>query len=141
MLRASRKERPPFAPRFFRTLARYSCQTILSFSSSLTTAPCMPAARSCGVTAPVPKLAANAMPPARTEIASAVESTPVGVLILFLPSSVWHMSLPIHRAKFQELPQSLSIDAQHCGRSPFFSEMILRPATQRGIGLSYNIFT
>ena len=42
------------APRFFITFDRYSCQTILSFSSSFTTAPCNPAARSCAATSPVP---------------------------------------------------------------------------------------
>ncbi len=34
------------APRFFITFERYSCQTILSFSSSLTIEPCRPAAMS-----------------------------------------------------------------------------------------------
>ena len=40
------------------------------------------------VTSPEPKLPARAMLLASTEIASAVESTPLGVLSLFLPSSV-----------------------------------------------------
>src|SRR5262245_17743074 len=69
------------APRFLRMLDRYSCQTSLSFSSSLTMAPCKPAARSCAATSPVPKLPARAMPLASTEIASAVDSTPEGALI------------------------------------------------------------
>ena len=62
------------APRFFSTLDRYSCHTVLSFSSSFTIEPCNPAARSCGVTSPLPKCPARAMLLARTEIASAVTS-------------------------------------------------------------------
>src|SRR5262249_45062045 len=77
------------APRFFSTLVKYSCQVVRSFSSSLTIEPCRPAARSSAVTSPEPKLPASAMLLASTEMASAVERTPDGVLSLFLPSSVW----------------------------------------------------
>src|SRR3954453_11378228 len=60
------------APRFLTTLVRYSCQVLRSFSSSLTTEPCSPAARSSAVTSPEPKLPARAMLLASTEMASAV---------------------------------------------------------------------